>query len=172
MARECVLNARDISLEHVRRQSHVGVVGTRQSRCRTIEEPLKAALMKAQEQSRVRPSAERLDSCLPFIERAKGRVSPAEARIRESQDDKFLVEAQLVQAQQDLVRMREEGRSTARASSAVRTERGNSASEGSGFETRGREFSAKAIARVVSSFSRPRCHGYRRHRGSVPGLRL
>ena len=45
-------------------------------------EPLEASLKKAQEQFRVRPLGERLDSCLQFIERAKGRVSRAEASIR------------------------------------------------------------------------------------------
>ena len=71
-------------------------------------ELLKASLKTVQEQSRVRPLGERLDSCLQCIERAKERVFRAEARILEAQNDKRLAESQLAQAQQDLVKMKEE----------------------------------------------------------------
>ena len=79
-------------------QERAAEAADRISRLQSALDLLGHSLKKVQEQSRVRPLGERLDSCLQFIERAKGRVSRAEARILEAQDDKRLAESQLAQA--------------------------------------------------------------------------
>ena len=127
-------------------------------------EHLKVSLKKVQEQSRVRLLGERLDSCLQFIERAKGRVSRAEARILEAQDDKRLAESQLAQVQQDLARMREEA-SVSDDPPPEHVPRCDPNEEVQRLRVQvaklEAEIAAQATTRVVSSFSQPHSHGWR-----------
>ena len=64
-------------------------------------QPLKALLKKAQEQTRVLPIGERMDSTMKFIQRSKARIEKQQAELNREQD-------LLQQALVNLERLREE----------------------------------------------------------------
>ena len=49
-------------------------------------QPLKALLKKAQEQTRVLPIGERMDSTMKFIQRSKARIEKQQAELNREQD--------------------------------------------------------------------------------------
>ena len=75
-------------------------------------EPIKVALETARGQCRVLPVLERLDSCLKFVERAKGRILQQQIEVQAAQELLAKFESQVAQVLADLERLRAEARVT------------------------------------------------------------
>ena len=92
-------------------------------------EPIKVALETARGQCRVLSVGERRDSCLKFVERAKGRVLKQQIEVQAAQELLAKFESQVAQGLADLERLRAEARVTPVATARPEEEAGNNIEE-------------------------------------------
>ena len=101
----------------------------REGRGSESAEPIKVALEMARGQCRVLPVGERLDSCLKYVERAKGRVLKQQVQVQAAQELLAKFESQVAQGLADLERLRAEARVTPVATARPEEDVGNSIEE-------------------------------------------